>query len=1041
MVKFITRILGIHVLPNWLLFHFSLLAIVLGGINAVLFITAVSSFLLDGQIASFPEVIAFSGLAGILIYNFTKLLLKRFTFINVFIIYYSTLTFLVILAYLLPMIFPLFSQSFLLFLFWLPLTSISDQMLFFFTEKIPFTDNRQNLKRYIEAMLIIGTVLFSLIIALLGYFGIKPFALIAILPLVGIVIFESIHIFKKLNIDTREPEDEERIESIITFLSDIPLKFKVILVLAFVFLSVINFVFIDFSFLNVLINTYPDFKELVPFLGVFFATVMLVNQVLKLFVYQNLIKTFRISMALFIPPLFMIGVLLAINVLMLIPSMAEFYNPTSIAFLLIILSRFFAFLWRESFELQSLRIIYSALSKYMKRVISSNLTNLLGLWALLMIGLVLLLIKSIEPFSLRINLLINSGFVVIWAIVAFVLNKNYADILNKIIKKISSEPAPSNQLKEKNLKDRIMVTTNLSGMKYLLNYQRFYQPYNFQKTLKQIPDNIQSKLGLNQFWEDIPDGSRRQKVVSMQSSDNVVSSQLNFYDADENLRLTEIEALATSIKIKDRIRAVKMIESTHDFKYINIMKMLLRDQDDEVKRNAIMSVSTYYNPEIIKEILEYINHEEFSNLVSDVLSAIGADAVQPLTVVFNRSDINFRTQSQIIKILAKIKSKQSQKFLLDILKYPNKWIVFDTVEALKEHKFHSSLQNTEVLDTAIFNTIGCAAWLLSISVSMDSVDNESPAKKAVEEEYMVTLNLLFKLLELKYDERLISEIKKDFLTASENEKRELNVEILNLLVDKNLKKILFPLLHNNQKKEKIEQLKNIFPVTIKELEVALREVINADLGLVSTWTKACAIKMYMELDCNAYPDDILAQTFNPDSLISELAFHEIYRKDQGLAADLMDRLPVHFRKKLHFIFNQGSKFEYKLLFNKVLCLQRNVYFKGINGYQLLPFAEILDDQYIPKGNSTYLRCSEEEVLPVFIIPEGKMSMVDFHNRSFRLNNNSLYGLGLYSGGITLKAASESIVYIARPDQVGSLVINHEELSDALYKYIQNSNFY
>jgi len=76
-----------------------------------------------------------------------------------------------------------------------------------------------------------------------------------------------------------------------------------------------------------------------------------------------------------------------------------------------------------------------------------------------------------------------------------------------------------------------------------------------------------------------------------------------------------------------------------------------------------------------------------------------------------------------------------------------------------------------------------------------------------------------------------------------------------------------------------------------------------------------------------------------------------------------------------------------------------------------------------------------------MVPFGDVTLQDMHKRQFKLNRNYLYGLGLYAGGITLNVYSQAVIYIAKPEQIGSLVLNHEELSDTLHKYIQNSNFY
>jgi ATP:ADP antiporter, AAA family len=474
---------------------------------------------------------------------------------------------------------------------------------------------------------------------------------------------------------------------------------------------------------------------------------------------------------------------------------------------------------------------------------------------------------------------------------------------------------------------------------------------------------------------------------------------------------------------------------------MGVLKMLLRDPDDEVKRNAIHCAATNYNISIILELLEYLEHEEFSDLTVDVLATIGNDTIEPLVSLFQKSDIDTVTQRKIIRIIGNIATDQAFNFLFDKLVYPNKWIVLEVVNALIEKKYKLHSNDKGLINTALHNTIGAAAWLLAMDVSLQDINRLSPVKRAITEEYEVTLDLLFKLLQLKYSEGVIMQAKKYLTTDTANEQRELSVEMLGAILDKDIKDYLFPLLHNNQKKEKVLQLQSLYPIEQKDTVSALREIINSDLGHISLWTKACALDAYIDMQDISQSEDVYAHVFNSEPLLSEIAFFGIYKWNKEASAELFARLPNPIKKKFRAVKEKGEHFKYHLLFHKVISLQHVSYFEKVKGHYLIPFAEVLNEYSLEPGGSTYIQCSEEEVLPVFMVPYGEITLIDVHKRKFKLNRNYLYGLGLYAGGITLKASTDAVVYLAKPEQVGSLVLNHEELSDALHKYIQNSNFY
>lgn len=1023
MIKYIVNALNIDDLPKWLLTRLFLMAVCLGVFNALFFITAFSEFLGQHDLTFYPEIIAGSGIIGVLLFNFYKYLFKKYLPTKSVYIFYSAFAFVILSAEFLPHLSSSISRSMILLGFWMPITIISEHIFFKITENIPVVKEHQNLKRYLEFGLILGCVLMSLIMMALSAFQIKiPFTIVGISCLV-FVILDYTFLARKLEY-IEEVKEEDMVDSLISLLSEIPLKKTVFTVVVFTTLSILTYVFVEYTFLSALDKIYSDENHLRQFIGFFLAAIMVVNFLFKLFVYQNLIKTFKINKALQLSPLFMVLMLLAINTLLIMPQYNDITNPYSLVFLCIVFCRFFSYLLRESFEFFSLKLFYSAIETNIHRKVSGFINQLLNFWAFIFAGLLLLLFNSLEIKSLSGILVVSIGFAFVWLIVSMELSKNYTITISNIIKKLTSEFRNNDQEKAKILKDRIMVTTNLSGMRYLLNYQRNYQPNNFQKTIELIPDNLQSKLGISDY-----------------DLDTLSIPQISYYDSDESIKINNLELLAVSTKIKDRIRSIKMIESSRDPKYYSILKMLLRDPDDEVKRNAIGCAAINHNSGIIAELLEYIDHEDFSDLVIDVLVTIGNDSVEPLISLFQRSDLGAKTLGKIIRIIGRISSEKSQQFLFEKLIFPNKWIVLEVVNSLNEEKFKFAFGDYSLINKAIKNTIGAASWLLAMDVSLQSFPKTSPIKRALDEEYNVTIDLLFKLLQLKYSDGVIQEVKKNLMGDSANEQREMSVEMLGIIVEKEIKDYLLPLLHNNRKKEKVIQLQAFYPIEEKEPVSALREIINSDLGCVSLWTKACALNAYIEMQDISISEDVYAQVFNPDPLLSEIAFFGIYKWRKQVPPELFERLSNRMKKRLKAIIDKGEHYEYQMLYYKVLFLQNISYFEKVKGHYLIPLAEILVENYLKQGESMFIHCSDDEVLPVFMVPYGDVALKDLHKRQFKLNLNYLYGLGLYAGGITLNAYSKSVIYIAKPEQIGSLVLNHEELSESLHKYIQSSNFY
>lgn len=1028
MLKRISQSLNIDILPTWLLVHLLIISFLLGCFNALFFINAFSGLLISGALEFYPQIITGSGIIGVLLFNALKYFFKNFQPVRAFFLLFSILVLLLLLIWFVPFLFSSIWESIMLVALWLPVTIVLEQAFLKVIMDFPVVRKHQNVKRFMEFGIIGGTVFSSITITFLAYFEITVPYLIAGLAILAAVISDFFYVISHYD-HKHEVNDEEPVDSLISFFTEIPLKKTVFFLAFFTLLSILTYVFIEYSFLTALVNVYHGKWQIVQFMGFFLAVSMVVNFLFKMFVYQNLIKTFKINKALMLSPLFMVGALVSVNVLMLMPGYGSMMTPYSLVFISIVLVRLFSFLLRESFEFFSLKLFFAAVEIYSKKIIAGFLMFFLNFWAFIFSGLMLLLFNTLDYQMFSVNFIASVGFAFVWLLVAMQLSKNYTLTVSKLIKKLTDEYHPSRSGEAKQLKERMIFTANLSGMRYLMNYRRIYQPDDLPKL------HGKDEVARNQIVSN--GGSYQPWSVHSDNWNTPITS----YDSDESLKINNIEFLAVSVKTKDRLRAVKMISAARDSKLYNILKILLRDPDDEVKRNAIQCAAYNHDNGIIQELLEFLDQEDFSDFASDVLAIIGNDALAALEFKFHKTDIDVRNQRKIIRIIGNIDTDEAILFLQEQLVYPNKWIVLDAANALIEKGSKLGNNDHGLVNRAINNAAGAAAWLLSLDLSLQDINRLFPIRRAIDEEFQVTLDLLFNLLQIKYNDGVIDLVRRSVVSNAANEQRELGVEMLGYVIDKEVKSNLLPLLHNNRKKEKIAQLQNLFPVSQKQSKEALLDIINSDLGTVSLWTKACALDAYIELYDISQSEDIYAHVFNPEPLLSELAFYGITKWNKIAAIDLFPRLPDRIRKKFIVMEEKGDHIKYHLLFHKVNSLQHISYFEHVKGHYLIPLAEVLSEQFLEPGGSSSIKCSEEEVLPVFLVPFGEITLTDVHQRNFKLNRNYLYGLGLYSGGVTFKASTDAMIYLAKPEQLGPLVVNHEELSEALHKYIQSSNFY
>jgi hypothetical protein len=1017
----------------WSVSLLSVQAILLGFFVALFFIDATANFLVFHTVRVLPEAFVASALAGIIIMQIIhatdSLKSQRLKFfLQYFFIFIS-------FAGLIGLQFLTYTKFFLFFYFaaFIPFSIILVNIMRSTTLSLKIT-NSTLLVNIIDAVYIIGVILAGVWAYLFKRTNIIPIEYILAAVLCVILLLQLV-----IGNYKSRPQITEQyikpIKTLISYFSELPLKGILLVTGLFIILSAVSFSLIDYTFLNSLGTLYPSTVKLTKFLILFILSTTILSYIFKLFVYQNLIKTFKLNKAIIFAPLISIGAVSAIAFMTLFPKRFNMDTVYALMFLSLVFSRIFIQLIRESFEFYSLKLNLVSQESLSNRKIDSGVLTTFNFWAFFFSGIVLMILKSVEVNNMQQRLLINLGVALLWLLIAFALNRTYNKSLQRFVKGLTN----SNPVKTDNNKEVVKEFdgNNISYLRYILNYQSYYQPHHFHKVVKQLPDNLKARLGItiskNSFFEN---GSS----PSNSSSNGQGSS---YFDSTKGSTSGYvIESLTESISTSDRIRAVRLITESKNPKYINILKVLIRDPDDEVKRQAISAITKFKSTDLIYEALEYLAHEDYADLVCDVLMEIGPDAVKPLSHTFNNPNIDIRYQTKIIKTIAQIPSVESNTFLLSNLEYPNKSIVYEAALALIKTEYKPSPSESSTLLRAIDKAVGNCAWLLNMSLIFERDNKTAYLHSNLVEEYKYTFELLMVLMEIRYGKALVNYLKQSRREGASNEQKEYVIEILNLVIEPELKLKLFPLLHNNSRSEVVKQLQNQYPISEKPTETAIKELINIDLGYISKWTKSTAIIALSQFQDVSQSEDIIAQLYNPEPILSEAAVYSIRKWGNKSFSALESRLPDRIYPKLRLLSENIDLNKYHLLNQKVFYLKKLHYFSHVKGESLLHLAEVMDGILLLTGHSLIFETKADEILPLFLSPHGELTVSDGGKNSKKLRKGHLFGLNVYTGKLKIEATKEdSFLYVLKPENLTSVVLNFEDISDALFNYLKESKIH
>lgn len=1005
-------------------------AFLLGSFISIYFIDSTTNFLFLHKVKIIPETYVAAGLAGIIIIQAFFLgegaKIRKYRYFiqyGAILVSFASLFLLKLLTY---------YKFFLFFYFagFLPFTILSLNTLTSVANNFKYPNPSMVISRYTELMVVAGVVTGGIIyLSILDH---TSFPLEVFLFLVFIAISALQIVINKFLSFKEEPLPVKTVKTVINYFSDLPLKTTLLVTGLFILFSAICYSLIDYSFLYSLESIYTHPKSLSTFLTLFIITTMVLTFVFRLFVYQNLIKTFKFNKATIIAPAFSALALLTIGFMMMFPHRFTLTSPYSFLFLAILFTRIFAYLIRESFERNALNLNFVAQENLTKTKIDTNINTLFQFWAFLFSGMILLTLKAAEINNISHRLVINLLFALFWIYIAYWLNIKYAVTIKNFVNKLNL--SNGTYKKGKSGLESEYEIGNISFLRYILNYQSYYQPHHFRKLIKQLPESLKLKLGIslnkNSFIE-----TKANTLPNIKKNNGLSHS---FFDATNSQKPNTIELLVESFLVEDRIDAIRLIIESKSNKYINLLKVLIRDPEDEVKRYSISAITKFQSPDLIYEVLEYISHEDYTDLVADVMVELGEIAVKPLIQLFNRPSTNLKTQVRIIKIIANIPSNDSNTFLLSKLDYPNKLIVLECVTALQKAEFKPKETDLPILSKAIETSVYNCSWLLN-AVEILEKNNSSPEMVVcAQEEYDNTFDLLLMIMELQYGKAVIEFFKESVRGNTSNEQREFSVEILDFVIDESLKNKLFPLIHNNSRKERLNQLQNQFPLDTKTEEKALIDLINSDLGQIGIWTKSFAIVSYGNMKDVSNSEDVISQLYNPETILNESAVHAISLWKDMPDWEIRKRIPEKVIPKFSYLQHDRDLNKYHFITHKVQFLKKLQHFSNVKGESLLNLAEVMEGSILRKGEKISFQTGENEILPALATPYGEVLASDAEGTQKPLTPNHFYGLSVFVGALHLEALSDSFLYIIPPENLTSVILSNEDISEALFSYLKEN---
>ncbi len=650
----------------------------------------------------------------------------------------------------------------------------------------------------------------------------------------------------------------------------------------FVVLSVVTAFFIHYSFLWVTESNYTDSRERASFIGAFFGTMMVFTIIVKSTLYGWMMKNYGLRVALLVSPV----LLLVMTVIAAIVGGAFGFAAEAASFtfffLVISLSKLFNKSLKDAIEGPSMKILYQSLDSSVRYDVQARIDGVVNeLTAfsagLLMSGLLVLDFIKIIHFSY-----ILIAILVAWVILGISLYRSYRHTLNASLSTARSVQPADAPLRFLDIPAAFKVPMVYEmmhvhpyfyhiaadrGMDGLLESEketnRLHAWEFIQTTLFGGPDDLPEKVRKSPLHPELERMMERYEKVR-----NFPGGDLNeaFHSSDEERVLA---ALYETVRRNDRSQVPNLI-------------MLLRARDRVLRAAAIEAAGKMRIDEMGSYLVETLGDRRLYAVTWSSLVKMGEAVIDNLENLFHKTGVDERVQVRTVRAMAAIGGEKAQRYMLAKTNYHQR----DVREAAVNGLFHSGYQadasSRLMLEQEIFSTVEAGAWNIAAEYTIRENDPENGLLQAIREEIDRNNQFLFELLGITYDRHAIGHIREN-LREADNQDSSYALELMNLVVDDQVKSYLEPYFDDRPVPDKIRQLQVEMPVEILSYGEVLRQIIVRDGLYLGTFIRACAIEAAGRLEDLQLRDHLAAQVFHPEPVIVESA-----------AAVLTDRYPEDY---------------------------------------------------------------------------------------------------------------------------------------------------
>ena len=792
--------------------------------------------------------------------------------------------------------------------------------------------------------------------------------------------------------------------------------------------SVISIIFIEFAFLYKVDNETNDQKVIVQLISIVFGFGQFLAFFIKSFLYSYVQRNYGIRFNLLILPV----ILTVISVLVIIESF--FPNASS----LLIYSWIFIMLVTEILNTSLYKTTFISLLQPLEhkmKMVGYKIMNDVEIIAIAVGGIILLITFSDNNDSLLHYSYLLLGGATLWIICIPYLNKSYLSTLENVISKRFIETSALDintpqtiHLIEKKLDSRhpgevIYALDVLSrddsdnNIKLFTNlivhpvpevrkevFQRIVD-FKVMGMLDVVRDRIQQDEDSNikklavQTYCFLGEGNITEEIVPLlDDEDPLVQAGavvgLISYGGINGIisggqRLLDF---INSKSPKQREFGAYVIGEVGIHNFYKPILTLSKDKNIAVQKTAIKAAGKIKHPKLFESLVEMVGSSNLFEPAMNSLIRCGDNVLDVFRPILNQEDANYKLLRRLVAISGRIHSPKSIKLLKDKLYYPNIEVRDQILQSCIQLNYASAPEEKKYILQTIHAEMADATWLLKFIQALQhssrwmKKSNFNLVTQALHIELKHLVKRMLFLLSILYESKEISQVW-DRLQMKDQTKIANALEIVDVLVAKELAIVIMPLLENYPLSQQMKILGNKYPTPDYSLDQFFALLISGEnCPNVIPWTRAVTIYSVQQIRISALVEQLNKMSSSEESLYAETATYTLAAIRQIEEEENQEEEGTLLIQNIKDTINMETKL---LTIEKVMALKTTAIFKETPEDLLVDIAAILQELTF-SGGSEIVKKSEIGTC-MYIIYSGSVLVHDGEVKLAELKEGNFFG--------------------------------------------------